>query len=79
MHVIVDARTVDARMTTAPLRAYLVDDEPLALERLTRLLAGFEEVTIAGTATDPAEALQFLSGGQARPSTYCFSTSRCRA
>ena len=27
---------------------YLVDDEPLALERLTRLLAGFEEVTIAG-------------------------------
>ena len=53
-------------MTAAPLRAYLVDDEPLALERLTRQLSGFEEVTIAGTATDPAEALRFLSGGQGR-------------
>jgi two-component system, LytTR family, response regulator len=52
-------------MTTIPLRAYLVDDEPLALERLTRLLANFEDVTIAGTATDPAEALRFLLGGQA--------------
>jgi two-component system LytT family response regulator len=51
-------------MTTAPLRAYLVDDEPLALDRLTRLLANFEGVTIAGTATDPAEALRFLSGDQ---------------
>ena len=66
-------------MTTAPLRAYLVDDEPLALERLTRQLSGFEEVTIAGTAADPAEALRFLSGGQAGPSTCCFSISRCRA
>jgi hypothetical protein len=26
-------------METAPLRAYLVDDEPLAIERLARLLA----------------------------------------
>lgn len=48
-------------MAAAPLRAYLVDDEPLALERLTRLLAPFEEVSIAGTATDPTKALQFLS------------------
>jgi len=53
-------------MTPAPLRAYLVDDEPLALERLSRLLAPFEEVTIAGTATDPAEALRVLSGEQAK-------------
>ncbi len=49
-------------MEAAPLRAYLVDDEPLALERLTRLLAEFDEVTIAGSTTDPAEALRFLSG-----------------
>jgi two-component system, LytTR family, response regulator len=49
-------------MPSAPIRAYLVDDEPLALERLRRLLANFEEVTIAGTAIDPAEALRFLSG-----------------
>src|SRR5215469_5826073 len=53
-------------MTSALLRAYLVDDEPLALERLSRLLAPFEEVAISGTATDPAEALRFLSGDQAR-------------
>jgi len=49
-------------MTAAPIRAYLVDDEPLALERLRRLLASFEEVAIAGTASDPAQALRFLSG-----------------
>ena len=53
-------------MAMAPLRAYLVDDEPLALERLTRLLSGFGEVAIAGTATDPAEALRFLSGEEAK-------------
>lgn len=49
-------------MAAATIRAYLVDDEPLALERLGRLLASFEEITIAGKATDPAEALRFLSG-----------------
>ena len=49
-------------MPTAPLRAYLVDDEPLALDRLTRLLAGYDEMEIAGSATDPAQALSFLSG-----------------
>lgn len=48
-------------MESAPLRAYLVDDEPLAIERLGRLLKNFEGVHIAGSATDPAEALKFLS------------------
>ena len=47
-------------METAPLRAYLVDDEPLAVERLTRLLAKFPNLAIAGNSTDPAEALAFL-------------------
>jgi two-component system LytT family response regulator len=47
-------------METAALRAYLVDDEPLAIERLKRLLAGFEELRIAGSSTDPATALDFL-------------------
>lgn len=51
-------------MEAAPLRAYLVDDEPLALERLARLLGGFEEITIAGSTTDPAEALRFLCAGE---------------
>ena len=49
-------------METAPLQAYLVDDEPLAIERLERLLAAFPSVRIAGSATDPARALDFLTG-----------------
>jgi two-component system LytT family response regulator len=53
-------------MQAPPLRAYLVDDEPLALERLARLLAGFEGVTIAGSACDPAEAVRFLSGDEGK-------------
>jgi two-component system, LytTR family, response regulator len=53
-------------MPTAPLRAYLVDDEPLALERLTRLLASHDDIEIAGSATDPAQALSFLSGAEGR-------------
>jgi two-component system LytT family response regulator len=48
-------------METAPLRVYLVDDEPLAIERLTRLLAGFDGLQIAGAATDPAQALDDLN------------------
>ena len=46
-----------------PLRAYLVDDEPLALERLKRLLAIHSSITIAGTNTDPAQALAALNSG----------------
>lgn len=53
-------------MAAASIRAYLVDDEPLALERLGRLLASFKEVTISGQATDPTEALRFLSGEQGK-------------
>ncbi len=53
-------------MDAAPLRAYLVDDEPLALERLTRLLAEFDEVRIGGSTTDAAEAVRFLSGNDGK-------------
>jgi two-component system LytT family response regulator len=42
------------------IRAYLVDDERLAIERLKRLLDATGRVTIAGTATDPEVALDFL-------------------
>jgi two-component system LytT family response regulator len=42
------------------LSAYLVDDERLAVERLTRLLTATARVTIAGSATDPEVALAFL-------------------
>lgn len=48
-------------MEDAPLRAYLVDDEPLAIERLTRLLANFDGIQIAGSANDPALALEYLN------------------
>lgn len=48
-------------MESPALRAYLVDDEPLALERLGRLLAAFPQIEIAGTANDPAAALEFLA------------------
>ena len=42
------------------MRAYIVDDERLAVERLTRLLAATGRVTIAGSTTDPEAALAFL-------------------
>ena len=42
---------------TAPLRVYLVDDEPLALKRLGRLLEATGRVQIVGRALDPAHAL----------------------
>ena len=46
---------------TAPLRAFLVDDEPLALKRLARLLEATGRVEIVGRATDPAKALAQLA------------------
>ena len=48
-------------MDDSALRAYLVDDEPLAIERLERLLAKMDGLLIAGKATDPAQALCFLN------------------
>jgi two-component system, LytTR family, response regulator len=41
----------------APLRAFLIDDEPLALKRLARLLEATGRVEILGRATDPVEGL----------------------
>ena len=42
------------------LRAYIVDDERLAVERLTRLLEATGRVRIAGSAIDPETALAEL-------------------
>ena len=53
-------------MQTARLNAYLVDDEPLALERLERLLAEFDEISVAGKADDPAQATEFLNSTAAQ-------------
>ena len=42
------------------LRAYIVDDERLAVERLTRLLDATGRVRIAGSSTDPETAIAEL-------------------
>jgi len=42
------------------IRAYIVDDERLAVQRLTRLLEETGRVKVAGGTTDSAEALAFL-------------------
>jgi two-component system, LytTR family, response regulator len=39
------------------IRAFLLDDEPLAVKRLTRLLNATSRVEIIGASTDPVEAL----------------------
>jgi two-component system LytT family response regulator len=51
------------------LRAYLVDDEPPALERLRRLLEQTDRVRVIGSATEPEEAVEALS---ADPPDVCF-------
>jgi two-component system, LytTR family, response regulator len=48
-------------MEKSSLRAFLVDDEPLALRRLIRLLKASGQVEIVGGTTDPEEALRALS------------------
>jgi two-component system, LytTR family, response regulator len=43
------------------LKAFLVDDEPLALRRLSRLLEKTERVEVIGSTSDPVEAAAHLS------------------
>ena len=45
---------------SARLRAFLVDDEPVALRQLERLLTATGRVEVVGTATDPEAALEAL-------------------
>lgn len=45
---------------TDPIRFLVVDDEPLAVERLQLLLARMENVTLAGTASEGAGALRMV-------------------
>ncbi len=51
------------------LRAYLVDDEPLALERLRRLLERTGLVEVVGSTTEPETAVTALT---ANPPDVCF-------
>jgi two-component system LytT family response regulator len=46
------------------IRAYVLDDEPLAVERLVRLLRQTGRVDIVGTATDPLDAVEWLRGSE---------------
>ena len=43
------------------LRAYIADDERLAVQRLSRLLESTGRVELVGSTTDPEEALTFLA------------------
>ena len=43
-----------------PLRTLVVDDEPLAVERLQVICAGMEGLTVIGTASDGAAALRLV-------------------
>jgi two-component system LytT family response regulator len=51
------------------LRAYMVDDEPLALARLRRLLLKTDRVEIVGATTEPEEAVAALTSN---PPDLCF-------
>lgn len=51
------------------LRAYLVDDEPLALDRLRRLLEETGRVEVVGASTVPEEAVSAL---KENPPDVCF-------
>ncbi|HEU5322582.1 MAG TPA: response regulator, partial [Methylomirabilota bacterium] len=54
---------------SAALRAYLIDDEPLALRRLARLLEATGRVEVVGQATDPEVGLAEVA---ARPVDVVF-------
>jgi two-component system response regulator AlgR len=45
---------------SAPLRTMIVDDEPLAVERLQRLCAPLPRLDVVGTAADGAAALRLI-------------------
>lgn len=47
-------------MTDQPLRTLIVDDEPLAVERLQLICAGLPGLAVAGTASDGAAALRLI-------------------
>src|SRR5438309_371885 len=49
-----------SRSMADPLRLLVVDDEPLAVERLQLLLARIADVQVAGTASDGAAALRLV-------------------
>ncbi len=59
-------------MESHRLRAYLVDDEPLAIARLTRMIANFASIQVVGSATEPGSALSELMGKNPVPMDLLF-------
>src|ERR1700676_3192647 len=43
------------------MQAFVLDDEPLAVRRLSRMLVDTGRVEIAGTGSDPVDAVEWLS------------------
>ena len=50
-----------AEPPAAPLRVLIVDDEPLAVERLQIVCAGLDGLSVVGTANDGAAALRLIN------------------
>jgi two-component system LytT family response regulator len=48
-------------LKTLMIQAYILDDEPLALSRLARLLAATGRVEVVGESCDPEDAITFLN------------------
>lgn len=48
-------------MAASVIRAFIVDDEALAVERLARLLAQTRRVTLVGSETDPVNAIAAIA------------------
>lgn len=46
---------------TAPMRALIVDDEPLAVRRLTHSLAAFDDVEVVDTTTSARQAVTMIA------------------
>jgi two-component system, LytTR family, response regulator len=46
------------------MRAFVLDDEPLAVRRLRRMLEETGRVEVAGSATDPLEAVEWLAANR---------------
>jgi len=52
--------TADGAPLPAPLRTLIVDDEPLAVERMQILCARIPSLNVVGTASDGAQALRLV-------------------
>jgi len=55
---------MDKTRAMAKMRAYLVDDESLALDRLSKLLRATRRVEVVGRTTNPKTAVHFLSAAR---------------